>query len=58
MAISNKAFWSHWNNGEYEEALKCSIEEEKPSGNRLQTMLFGPPDQLKQTGAGYGDQCR
>jgi uncharacterized membrane protein len=51
MAISNKAFWSYWNNGQYEEALKCSIEEEKPAGNRLQSMLFGPPDQLKQTGA-------
>jgi uncharacterized membrane protein len=51
MAISNKAFWSYWNNGQYEEALKCPIEEEKPAENRLQTMLFGPPDQLKQTGA-------
>ncbi|MBT2644630.1 hypothetical protein J7I80_20650 [Bacillus sp. ISL-41] len=50
MAISNKDFWRRWNNGEYEEALKCSIKEDKPSGNRLQTMLFGPPDQLKQTG--------
>ena len=50
MAISNKDFWKHWNNGEYEEALKCSIKEEKPSDNRLQNMLFGPPDQLKQTG--------
>jgi len=51
MAISNKAFWNHWNNGQFEEALKCPIQEEKPSGNRLQTMLFGPPDQLRQTGA-------
>jgi uncharacterized membrane protein len=51
MAILNKAFWSHWNNGQYEEAMKCSVEEEKPPGNRLQTMLFGPPDQMKQTGA-------
>lgn len=51
MGISNEAFWSYWNNGQYEEAMKCSIEKEKPLGNRLQTMLFGPPDQLKQTGA-------
>lgn len=51
MAISNKAFWNHWNNGQFEAALKCPIMEEKPSGNRLQTMLFGPPDQLKQTSA-------
>ncbi len=51
MAIKNKDFWQYWNKGQYEQAMKCPVEEEKPQRNRLQNMLFGPPDQLKQTGA-------
>ncbi|MFJ8416990.1 hypothetical protein [Bacillus paramycoides] len=50
MAISNKQFWVHWDKGEYEEALKCSLDEKGESKNRLQNMLFGTPEQIKQTG--------
>jgi uncharacterized membrane protein len=51
VAISNKRFWDYWEKGMYDEALKCSVEEEKRPENRLQTMLFGTPEQLRQTGA-------
>ncbi len=52
MSISNKRFWDFWKNGMYEEALHCAVEEEKnQKQNRLQTMLFGTPEQLKQTAA-------
>ncbi|WP_080848770.1 hypothetical protein [Cytobacillus gottheilii] len=52
MSILNKRFWDYWKNGKYEDALRCAVEEEKDQKqNRLQTMLFGTPEQLKQTGA-------
>ncbi|MBM7660384.1 putative membrane protein [Bacillus mesophilus] len=51
MAIPNKQFWAYWDKGMFDEALKCSVTEKKREENRLQTMLFGTPDQLKQTGA-------
>jgi outer membrane lipoprotein SlyB len=52
MSISNKHFWDYWKSGMYEDALRCAVEEEKDQKqNRLQTMLFGTPEQLKQTGA-------
>jgi hypothetical protein len=52
MNISNKHFWDYWKKGMYEEALNCAVEEDKSQKqNRLQSMLFGTPDQLKQTGA-------
>ena len=51
MAITNKKFWDYWKKEMYDEALACAVEEEKKPVNRLQTMLFGSPDQLKQTGA-------
>ncbi|WP_042225366.1 hypothetical protein [Oceanobacillus manasiensis] len=52
MAIGNKRFWGFWHKGMYEEALRCAVEEEKShKQSRLQSMLFGTPDQLKQTGA-------
>ncbi|MCA0972265.1 hypothetical protein LCM20_16775 [Halobacillus litoralis] len=51
MSISNKEFWSYWKKGQYDDALHCAVEEEKKSGPRLQTMLFGTTEQMKQTGA-------
>jgi outer membrane lipoprotein SlyB len=52
MGISNKRFWNYWKRGMYEEALRCEVEEKNNiEQNRLQTMLFGTPEQLKQTGA-------
>lgn len=49
MGISNQRFWEHWKNEQYDEALRCAVREEPKQVNRLQTMLFGPPDQLKQS---------
>nr|WP_259547336.1 DUF456 domain-containing protein [Heyndrickxia oleronia] len=52
MSISNKRFWDYWKRGIYEDALRYAVEEEKDQKqNRLQIMLFGTPEQLKQTGA-------
>lgn len=52
MSIANKRFWDYWKSGMYEDALRCAVEEEKDGKqSRLQSMLFGTPEQLKQTGA-------
>lgn len=52
MSISNKRFWDYWEKGMYEDALHSAVEEEKVrEENRLQTMLFGTREQLKQTAA-------
>jgi len=51
MSISNQQFWALWKKGLYDEALQCAVKEEKKKGNRLQAMMFGTPEQLKQTGA-------
>lgn len=51
MGISNQRFWEHWKKGQYEAALRCAAHEEPKQANRLQTMLFGTPDQMKQTAA-------
>ncbi len=51
MVIQNKEFWSYWNQGDFEQALSCSINEQKKSNKRLQMMLFGTKEQLQQTGA-------
>ena len=50
MSISNEQFWNYWRNGRFNEALACAVKAEKKPVNRLQTMLFGTPEQLKQTG--------
>ena len=50
MAINNKRFWDYWNKGMITEALNCPLEEQPKSNNKLQTMLFGTPEQMKQTG--------
>lgn len=50
MGTLNQQFWHYWKKGMFDEALTCAAEEEKPQHNRLQTMLFGTPEQLKQTG--------
>lgn len=49
MAIQNESFWRHWQNGEFDKALACSAEEQKQPENRLQLMLFGSKEQVKQT---------
>jgi len=54
VAIKNRRFWDYWKKEMYDEALQCAIEEEKEPKNRLQTLLFGPPEQLKQTAAVTG----
>lgn len=50
MSISNKEFWKHWKNGNYNEALASSVTGEKRQENRLQSMLFGSQEQMIQTG--------
>lgn len=50
MEINNKRFWDYWNKGMITEALNCPLEEQPKSNNKLQTMLFGTPEQMKQTG--------
>lgn len=53
MGIHNKQFWDYWRQGRYEEALQCSAvaAEKKKPANRMQMMLFGTAEQMKQTAA-------
>lgn len=51
MEKTNSTFWEYWRDVQFEDALKCSVEEpQNHKGQRLKTMLFGNPEQLKQTG--------
>jgi hypothetical protein len=50
MVINNKRFCDYWNKGMITEALNCPLEEQPKSNNKLQTMLFGTREQMKQTG--------
>lgn len=49
MSITNKRFWEYWEKGMYEKALNCAMEEKKRE-NDMQTMLFGTPEEIRQTG--------